>query len=92
VRLLLEAGWPANTAGHHGVTALHWAGFHGNLEMARALLRYHAPVHVTETDFNGTPLSWAEHGSAHGWHRASGDYPGTIAALIGAGARGKDQL
>jgi len=91
VRLMLDAGWPANAAVRHGVTALHWAGFHGNLEMARALLRYHAPVQVTETDFNGTPLSWAEHGAEHGWYRASGDYPGTIAALVGAGASRKDR-
>jgi hypothetical protein len=91
VRLMLDAGWPANAAGRHGVTGLHWAGFHGNLEMARALLRYHAPVHVTETDFNGTPLSWAEHGAEHGWYRASGDYPGTIDALVGAGASRKDR-
>jgi len=61
------------------------------LEMAAALLRYHAPVHVTETDFNGTPLSWAEHGAEHGWYRTSGDYPGRIAALVGAGASRRDR-
>lgn len=88
VRLMLEAGWPADSAGPSGITALHWAGFHGNLEMARALLRYHAPVHVIETDFKGTPLSWAEHGSAHGWFRATGDYPGTIAAIAAAETAG----
>ena len=65
--------------------------FHGNVEMARALLRYHAPVHVTETDFNGTPLSWAEHGAEHGWYRASGDYAATIAALVAAGASRKER-
>ena len=36
VRLMLEAGWPVDTPGEAGATALHWAGFHGNAEMARA--------------------------------------------------------
>jgi ankyrin repeat protein len=91
VRLMLEAGWPVDASGPSGITALHWAGFHGNSEMARTLLRYHAPVHVIETDFKGTPLSWAEHGSAHGWFRATGDYPATIAALVAAGAAPEDR-
>jgi len=86
VGLMLEAGWPVNATGKHGATALHWAAFHGNLEMVQQLLRYDAPVYATEIDFNGTPLNWAEHGSIHGWHRATGDYSGTIAALKAAAA------
>ena len=35
VRLMLEAGWRVDTPGEMGATALHWAGFHGNAEMAR---------------------------------------------------------
>jgi Ankyrin repeat len=30
VRLMLEAGWPVDTPGEMGATALHWAGFNGN--------------------------------------------------------------
>src|SRR6202042_1939512 len=30
VRLMLEAGWPVDTRGEMGATALHWAGFNGN--------------------------------------------------------------
>src|SRR5215472_2311465 len=32
VRLMLEAGWPVDTPGEMGATALHWAGFNGNAE------------------------------------------------------------
>ncbi|HMJ63142.1 MAG TPA: ankyrin repeat domain-containing protein, partial [Bryobacteraceae bacterium] len=38
VRLMLEAGWPVDTPGEMGATALHWAGFNGNAEMAREIL------------------------------------------------------
>jgi ankyrin repeat protein len=86
VRLMLEAGWPVDARGQHNATALHWAAFHGNADMTRLLLRYHAPVNVRGDEFDGTPLGWAEYGSHHGWHRATGDYPGTIAILIAAGA------
>ncbi len=37
VRLMLEAGWPVDTPGEMGATALHWAGFNGNAEMARQI-------------------------------------------------------
>lgn len=42
VRLTLEAGWPVDTPGEMGATALHWAGFNGNAEMIREILRFHA--------------------------------------------------
>jgi len=35
VRLMLEAGWPVDTPGEMGATALRWAGFNGNAEMTR---------------------------------------------------------
>jgi len=31
-------------------------------------------------------LHWATHGSEHGWHRKSGDYPAVVEALLEAGA------
>jgi hypothetical protein len=62
VRLMLEAGWPVDTPGEMGATALHWAGFNGNA------------------------LSWAVYGSGNGWHRDTGDFVGTIRALLDAGA------
>ncbi len=39
-----------------------------------------------ENDFDATPLGWATHGSEHGWHRRTGNYPAIVAALLEAGA------
>ena len=86
VRLMLEAGWPPDARGQHNGTALHWACFHGNAAMARDLLRHGAPVNVKGEEYNATPLGWARHGSVNGWHSKTGDYDGTIKALLEAGA------
>jgi len=86
VRLMLEAGWPVNTPGEAGATALHWAGFHGNAEMARAILKHHPTLELKSREYEGTALGWALYGSGNGWHRDTGDYVGTVRALLEAGA------
>jgi ankyrin repeat protein len=86
VRLMLDAGWPRDARGQHNATALHWACFHGNAVMAATLIDHGAPVNVKGDDYNGTPLAWARHGSVHGWYSKTGDYDGTITALLDAGA------
>lgn len=86
VRLMLEAGWPVNTLGEMGATALHWAGFNGNVEMARDLLRFHPDLELKSQEYAGTALSWALFGSGNGWHRETGDFVGTVRALLDAGA------
>jgi ankyrin repeat protein len=86
LRLMLKAGWPVDARGQHKATALHWAGFHGNAEMARQLVEHGAPVNVKGDDYNGTPLDWALHGSRHGWRAKTGDYAGTVEAMLAAGA------
>lgn len=86
VRLMLGAGWPTDARGDAGATALHWAGFHGNAEMARHILRFHPTLELKSLEYEGTALSWAVYGSGNGWHRATGDYVGTIRALLDAGA------
>jgi ankyrin repeat protein len=92
VRLLIEAGWPVDARGKHGGTPLHWAGFHGNAPMTRELLRHGAPVEARSIEFEGTPLEWALYGSREGWHATSGDYAGTVEALLNAGARVPERL
>jgi hypothetical protein len=87
VRLMLEAGWPVDTPGDAGATALHWAGFHGNAEMAREILRFHPTLELKSRDYAGTALSWTIYGSGNGWHRNTGDYVGTVRALLDAGAK-----
>ncbi len=87
VRLMLEAGWPVDVRGQHQATPLHWAAFHGNALMAEIILRYHPLLEAKDADFAGTPIGWAIHGSEHGWHCKTGDYPRTVEALLKAGAK-----
>ena len=86
VRLMLEAGWPVDTPGEAGATALHWAGFNGNAEMAREILRFQPALELKSREYSGTALGWAIYGSGNGWRRDTGDYVGTVEALLTAGA------
>jgi ankyrin repeat protein len=87
VGMMLAAGWPANVHGENDQTPLHWAAFHGNVEMVRELLLHHALLDAVEQQFKGTPLGWALYGSEHGWRRDAGDYPLTVEILLLAGAK-----
>ena len=87
VRLMLEAGWPVDAPGQHGGTALHWAAFHGNTELARVILARKPSFEVRDRDFGSDPLGWAFHGSQHGWRCQTGDYAGTVTAMLDAGAK-----
>lgn len=87
VRTMLAAGFPVDATGQHQGTPLHWAAFHGNREMSAEILRYHPPLEQTDADFKSTPLGWAIHGSKHGWHAKSGDYPAVVELLCQAGAK-----
>jgi hypothetical protein len=86
VRLMLSAGWPVDTAGEMGATALHWAAFNGNSEMAREILRFRPALELKSKEYAGTPLAWAIFGSGNGWNRETGDYVGVVEALMAAGA------
>jgi ankyrin repeat protein len=85
--LMLEAGLPVSARGQHRGTPLHWAAWHGNLALVEALLRSNPPLEDAENDFNATPLGWAAHGSQHGWHAETGNYPAVVEALLEAGAK-----
>ena len=87
VRLMLDCGWPIDARGQHGATSLHWAGFHGHLEIARLLLDRGAPLELLDSNYQGTPLSWAIYGSVHGWRCRTGNYPAVVQALLDAGAK-----
>lgn len=86
VRLMLEAGWPVDTQGDMGATALHWAGFNGNAEMTREILRFHPALELKSREYEGTALGWAIYASGNGWHRDTGDFAGTVRALREAGS------
>jgi hypothetical protein len=87
VRLMLASGLPADGRGQHQGTPLHWAAFHGNAEMTRIVLGFGPPLEAVDSDFHSTPLGWAIHGSEQGWNRETGNYAGTVEALIKAGAK-----
>jgi ankyrin repeat protein len=87
VRLMLECGFPVTARGQHQGTPLHWAAFHGNAAMARIVLRFNPELEATDADFHATPMGWATHGSENGWHCQTGDYAGTVVALLAAGAK-----
>jgi hypothetical protein len=86
VRAFLECGWPVDARSQHQGTPLHWAAFHGNLELTEMILRFKPPLDIRDADHHSTPLGWATYGSEHGWNCEAGDYPGTIDALQRAGA------
>ena len=86
VRRMLKAGWPADARGEHGGTALHWAAYQGDLEMTRLILEFHPPLEMVDSDFGGTPLGWAIHGSQCD-HGAHSDFAGTVTALLNAGSK-----
>jgi ankyrin repeat protein len=87
VRIMLAAGLPVDELGQHKATPLHWAAFHGNVEMAREILRYKPPLEQTDADFSSTPLGWAIYGSQNGWNSQTGNYAATVEALLKAGAK-----
>jgi ankyrin repeat protein len=84
---MLEAELPVTSGGQHNGTPLHWAAWHGNLEMVKLLLAKGAPLEDANNDFRATPLGWAMHGSQNGWHRETGNYPEVVRALLSAGAK-----
>ena len=85
VALMLECGWPVDARGQHDATVLHWAGFHGNVEMAREILRFNPPLEATDRDFKATPLGWTFYGSENGWYVSTGKHAETVEALLTAG-------
>jgi len=85
-RLMLAAGLPVNTFSQHHASPLHWAAWHGNAGLVRLILSHHAPIDLTDNEFEGTPLCWAVHGSENGWDRQKGNYAATVEVLLDAGA------
>ncbi len=86
VRLMLEAGWPVDTRGEMGATALHWAAFSGHAAIVREVLKFHPSLELKSLEEPGTPLEWALFGSGNGWNRETGDFVGAVRALVEAGA------
>src|SRR6266545_1512562 len=86
VRALLDAGMPVDTRGWSNFTPLDQAAMHGRMQTVRLLIERGADLHDCAFDEDGpTPLDCAVWGLQN--NRAEdGDYPGTVQALLAAGA------
>jgi hypothetical protein len=76
-----------NTFSQHHASALHWAAFHGQAELAQLLIDHGAALEDSDHDFKGTPLNWAMYGSQNAWRPELGNYPATVEALLKAGLK-----
>lgn len=86
VRALLDSGLPVDTRGWSNFTPLDQAAMHGRTETVRLLIERGADLHDCAFDEEGpTPLDCAVWGVRNN-RTADGDYPGTIRALLAAGA------
>jgi Ankyrin repeats (many copies) len=86
VQALLDSGMPVDTRGWSNFTPLDQAAMHGRTGTVRLLIERGADLHDCAFDEDGpTPLDCALWGLQN--NRADdGDYPGTVQALLAAGA------
>jgi ankyrin repeat protein len=84
--VMLKLGFDPRAPGVDGGTALHQAGWVGNVAMVEALLKGgRVPINGRDPTHDGSPLGWAAFGSVHRCAEGS-DYIGVIERLIAAGA------
>ncbi len=88
VKLMAKVGFDLTAVGNRGASALHYAAWHGHVEMVRFLIEYHLPVNARDALYGTSPLAWATHGSASSkhWRDADDDYCAVVESLINAGA------
>ena len=84
VKVMLDVGFDPRTQGVDDSTPLDRASLHGFRELVELLLQHDPPM-SQKNAHGGTPLEACLWGSLHGW-RTDGDYPGTVEALLRAGA------
>jgi ankyrin repeat protein len=65
VRLMLTCGFPPDTVGESGATALQEAAWHGQVHVVELLLAHGASPTVRDDVYGETALDWAHHGSTH---------------------------
>jgi len=90
VALMLEMGIDVNAQDHERMTAIHWAGFHGDSVGIGVLLPY-GPNLELQNVYGGTALSTLCYGSVNGWYREH-DYAGAAELLIAGGAVVLDRI
>jgi hypothetical protein len=87
VGLMLDLGFDPRVPGWDHGDALHWAGFHGNVDMLRALLRHNPAVNTPDARYGATALGWCIYGAVYGWMRTTGNHPESARLLLEAGER-----
>jgi ankyrin repeat protein len=85
VRVLASLGFDLSREGPWGGTALHWAAWHGLVDVVRELLAVGAPIQIRDKTYGSTPLAWAAHGS-NNCREADDDYIAIIDLLLQAGS------
>src|SRR5579884_1266446 len=60
---MLELGFPLETRGENGATALHTAAYNGGADTVGLLLERGANIEARDTTWDSTPLEWAIVGS-----------------------------
>jgi ankyrin repeat protein len=87
VRAMLRRGFPVTALSQHGGTPLHWAAFHGNLDMLEHVLELNPPIDARDHQFDGTPMDWLIHGSLNPWGFSTGRHGECARLLLDAGAQ-----
>jgi len=86
VRALLAVGFPADSLGEFGATALHWACWKGFADIVKILLDAGASLTIEDQQFHATPSGWFSHGTQNN-DAPDGDYPAIARLLIAANAQ-----
>jgi ankyrin repeat protein len=87
VRAMLRRGFPVTALSQHGATPLHWAAFHGSLDMLENVLIHNPPIHARDRQFHKTPMGWLIHGALNTWGNSDGRHHECARWLLDAGAR-----
>jgi hypothetical protein len=87
VTLMLDLGFDPLVPGPDDFEAIRWAGFLGNAELTRRLLRHSPPINIRDRSYGGTLLGNCLYGALHGWGCDRGDFVTTVRLLLEAGER-----
>jgi ankyrin repeat protein len=82
VEAMLDRGFPVTARSQHGAMPLHWAAWHGNPEMVRAVLKHDPPLEACDRDHDGTAMGWLIHGAIGGWKGIATDRHDECAPLL----------
>jgi ankyrin repeat protein len=87
VTLMLDLGFPLETRGDRGATALHAAAHSGSADTVQLLLDRGADIQARDATWNSTPLVWAAIGSGERpTSAARANWPETVRILLENGA------